>query len=350
LTGVVIEVGWRFEFGHETRVADPVLFALLRGIARDGRLKSAAGTARVSYRHAWGLIRDWEDRFGVRLVSLQRGRGASLTAAGTALLDAEKTARETLRPALETASSKATRQLRRALGARAPSPIRIASSHGLRMLDIRDQLADTGQTVKLDIVGSETALSRYDGREADVVGFHLPLGVLARGVASGLLARLSDDRDDVRLIEKRRLGLMSRPERPCRNIEQLCSERMRFINRQAGSGTRLVLDALLASIDEEHTHTAVAALIASGAADVGFGTEAAAREFKLTFEPLAAEHFYLAFRKDAHAELRARIDEFCRPPESTNGKDGSPTAGQDGQWTVRALRRLHGVANRSTSR
>jgi molybdate transport repressor ModE-like protein len=139
------------------------LFELLRGIASGGRLKSAAEAARVSYRHAWGLIRDWEDRLGVRLVSSQRGRGARLTAAGTALIDVDTTAREALRPALETASSKAARALRRVLGVRAPSAVRLVSSHGVRMLDVRDHLADTGQTVALDIVGSETALSRYVG-------------------------------------------------------------------------------------------------------------------------------------------------------------------------------------------
>jgi molybdate-binding protein len=170
-----------------------------------------------------------------------------------------------------------------------------------------------------------------------------------------MLARLSDERDEVLLIEKRRLGLMSRSDRPCRSLEQLRRDRMRFVNRQAGSGTRLVFDALLASIgigseaiigyrDEEYTHTAIAALIASGAADVGFGTEAAAKEFKLAFEPQAAEHFYLAFRKDANAELRGRIEEFCRSLDVTNGERGRIPAERDHRWTVRALRQLHEVA------
>jgi molybdate-binding protein len=59
---------------------------------------------------------------------------------------------------------------------------------------------------------------------------------------------------------------------------------VRFINRQAGSGTRLLLEGLLreqrieptavASFEQgEFTHAAVAAFVASGMADVGFGLE-----------------------------------------------------------------------------
>ena len=84
---------------------------------------------------------------------------------------------------------------------------------------------------------------------------------------------------------------------------------LRFVNRQRDSGTRFLLDQLLqaAGVDpkglqgyenEEHTHAAVAAHIASGLADVGLGIEAAARQFGLDFIPLATEHYYLAVHKD----------------------------------------------------
>ena len=69
---------------------------------------------------------------------------------------------------------------------------------------------------------------------------------------------------------------------------------MRFINRQQGSGTRAYFDYLLAGQrlrpaqiagyqDEEFTHAAVAATVASGMADAGFGIEAAARQQELDF-------------------------------------------------------------------
>jgi molybdate-binding protein len=82
---------------------------------------------------------------------------------------------------------------------------------------------------------------------------------------------------------------------------------VRFINRQAGSGTRFLLEGLLKAqgIDSsriagfehgEFTHAAVAAFIASGMADVGFGLEPPARHFKLDYVPIANERYFLLFR------------------------------------------------------
>ena len=85
----------------------------------------------------------------------------------------------------------------------------------------------------------------------------------------------------------------------------------RFVNRQPGSGTRLLIDHLLAEQGiapsairghdgpTEDSHVAVAAAVASGVADVGPGIEAAARQFGLDFIPLIAEDYYLVCLKDA---------------------------------------------------
>jgi len=83
----------------------------------------------------------------------------------------------------------------------------------------------------------------------------------------------------------------------------------RLVNRQPASGTRLLFDRLLraAKIDatriagydqEEFTHLAVAATVAAGQADVGFGIEAAAAQYRLDFVPLATEQYCLALRRD----------------------------------------------------
>ncbi len=84
---------------------------------------------------------------------------------------------------------------------------------------------------------------------------------------------------------------------------------LRFVNRQAGSGTRLLLDHLLAqagidaaAIDGhatriEYTHLAVATAIASGDADVGLGIEAAARARGLGFVDLIEEDYFLVCLK-----------------------------------------------------
>ena len=50
---------------------------------------------------------------------------------------------------------------------------------------------------------------------------------------------------------------------------------------------------------EEYTHTAVAAHVASGAADIGFGIEYAARKFNLDFIPIISEQYVLACKTSA---------------------------------------------------
>jgi putative molybdopterin biosynthesis protein len=92
-------------------------------------------------------------------------------------------------------------------------------------------------------------------------------------------------------------------------LPDLARQDVRMINRQPNSGTRLELDQLLreAAIDPgsiagyetfEFTHLAVAATIASGMCDVGFGIEAAAAQYKLGFIPLLRERYYLACRSE----------------------------------------------------
>ena len=88
-------------------------------------------------------------------------------------------------------------------------------------------------------------------------------------------------------------------------VAALTERQVTFINRQASSGTRELLDSLLAEAGisaanvngygvEEYTHSAVAAYVAAGMADVGFGVEAAAQRFGLDFVPLATEDYLLA--------------------------------------------------------
>jgi len=84
----------------------------------------------------------------------------------------------------------------------------------------------------------------------------------------------------------------------------------RFVPRQGGSGTRLLLDhlgavegvdvaRLVGAVHAEDSHLAVAAAVASGQAEIGLGIEAAAREFGLDFVPLAQEQYFLCCLRDA---------------------------------------------------
>lgn len=90
--------------------------------------------------------------------------------------------------------------------------------------------------------------------------------------------------------------------------------RIRFVNRQKGAGTRVLLDHNLTRMgiqpveiqgydQEEYTHLGVAAAVASGRADCGLGIAAAAHALNLEFIPLFQERYDLAVPKE-HADSR----------------------------------------------
>ncbi len=109
-------------------------------------------------------------------------------------------------------------------------------------------------------------------------------------------------------------GLMVLPGNPkkIQGIEDLVRDDVRLINRQAGSGTRILLDYKLRQMGldarqvngyhhEEFTHMAVAAAVLSGAADVGLGIHAAAVALGLEFIPVVTEQYDLLISQDAYS-------------------------------------------------
>lgn len=104
----------------------------------------------------------------------------------------------------------------------------------------------------------------------------------------------------------RQQGLMVRKGNPAniQSLADLVRPDVRFINRQRGAGTRVLLDYHLGQLNldgqhikgyaqEEFTHLAVAAAVASGRADCGLGVLAAARALDLDFIPLFTEEYQL---------------------------------------------------------
>jgi putative molybdopterin biosynthesis protein len=87
-------------------------------------------------------------------------------------------------------------------------------------------------------------------------------------------------------------------------IDDLQREDVTFVNRQGGSGTRILLDYKLRTMQidpgringygfEEFTHMAVAVSVLSGTADVGLGIYAAAKALNLDFIPVITEQYDL---------------------------------------------------------
>lgn len=101
-------------------------------------------------------------------------------------------------------------------------------------------------------------------------------------------------------------------------IRDLAQKKVRFINRQRGSGTRVLFDYLLEQegLDpceikgyhqEEFTHLAVAAAVASGRAEAGLGILAAAQALGLTFIPVGEERYDLCVLKKYLDSLPLRL-------------------------------------------
>jgi molybdopterin molybdotransferase/putative molybdopterin biosynthesis protein len=109
----------------------------------------------------------------------------------------------------------------------------------------------------------------------------------------------------VRLVHRDQ-GLMVAEGNPLglAGIDDLARAGVRYVNRQRGAGTRVLLDhelgrrgiapdAIPGYAREEHTHLAVAAAIAAARADAGLGIMAAARAFALDFVPVTREPYDL---------------------------------------------------------
>jgi len=127
------------------------------------------------------------------------------------------------------------------------------------------------------------------------------------------------------------------------SVEDLIRGDVTFINRQKGSGTRVLLDFLFrrAGLDshrirgygvEVDTHTAVAAAVASGQADAGLGIFAAARALELDFVALRDERYDLVVPRSAQGlpQVKALCDvlstaEFRDSVREMGGYDTSQT-------------------------
>jgi molybdate transport repressor ModE-like protein len=315
---ISIEPALRFrdQAGHDI---DPVLFRLLTAIREHGRLTAASREVGYSYRHCWNMIRDWSEFFGAPLVDLTRGRGARLAPLGEALAWAVERVEARLGPQLHNLAQEIDREINRAVLADEPT-VRVAASHGYAVALLPELVAaEGGLRLELNYLNSLDAVAAMARGQADVAGFHIPIG----GLAAPLFARygrLLKPREHVlvRLVTRTQ-GLMLAPGNPLGilGLADLTRPGVRFINRHDGSGTRLLFDALLQQggieptavggyNDVEFTHAAVAAHVASGQVDAGFGVETAAARFGLHFTALATERYVLAMSRDTARQTPAQ--------------------------------------------
>ena len=181
-------------------------------------------------------------------------------------------------------------------------------SHDLSLDILRDFLKKSDQPYPLASthVGSLGGIMAVKENMTHIAGSHL-LDPESGEYNISYLERYLDEQD-VTLINlvHRQQGFMVLPGNPKKieTVADLTRDDVVFINRQAGSGTRVLLDYELdkAGIDadeivgydnEEYTHMAVAVSVLSGKSDAGLGILAAARALKLDFIPVTEERYDL---------------------------------------------------------
>ena len=283
------------------------LMALLAAVHETGSISAAARRLELSYRHVWGELKRWEDALGHALVIWVRGQPAVLAPFGEKLLWAERRAQARLAPQIEALRSELERAFAIAFDD-AAGVIPIYASHDDALPRLRD-LAREQHQLHLDIqyTGSVDALAALNEGRCLMAGFHALTAAPPRSPTARVYRpMLQPGRHKLISFAQRTQGLMVAPGNPLAidSLRGLRRHGVRFVNRQLGTGTRVVLNELMdadkvsaADIDgfesTEPSHRAVAEAVASGRADAAFGIEAAARAKSLTFVPLAQESYFL---------------------------------------------------------
>ncbi len=179
-------------------------------------------------------------------------------------------------------------------------------SHDITLDLMAQFLAEKGRRLVSANVGSLGGLLALKRGEAHLAGAHLLDTQSGEYNLSYIRQYLPGHALKVITLVERQQGLLVARGNPksIHSLKDLVRNDVRFINRQRGAGTRVLLDYHLAleNIDaqhisgyelEEYTHLSVAAAIASGRADCGLGIAAAAQALHLDFIPLFEERYDL---------------------------------------------------------
>ena len=303
-TEVTIQPLWTIRRGNGPSLAPRVLEVLVK-VHEHGSLSGACQALRISYRHAWDLVRNGEALFGQPLMLMERGKGSTLTALGEKLVWADRRIAARLSPVLDSLASELGAEIAKVL-ASPPALLRIHASHGFAVHALHNLLAAANVPTELRYCGSQEAVASLHSGACDVAGFHVPLGEFEPAAIAHYGQWLTPGAQKIISFATRRQGLMVAAHNPKKiyTLQDLTRPGVRFINRQAGSGTRYLLDLLLhkEGIEAsqikgyeqcELTHAAVAAYVASDMADAGYGVETPARQFKLDFVPSQTERYFL---------------------------------------------------------
>jgi putative molybdopterin biosynthesis protein len=216
-------------------------------------------------------------------------------------------------------------------------------SHDLSIDVLGDELKRNfpGSKIAASNVGSLGGLLSLARRETHIAGTHLLDAATGDYNVPDIKRSIPDTPVVLVHLVRRQQGLLVRSGNPkgIGQLKDLTRTDVTFVNRQPGSGTRVLLDYQLrqSGLDprairgyerEEFTHMAVAVAIASNLADVGLGVKSAAHALGLDFIPVGEEQYDLLFLRsffdsDTGAKLLevVRATDFRKAVEALGGYD-----------------------------
>lgn len=184
--------------------------------------------------------------------------------------------------------------------------ILVIGSHDMLLDLVAQFLSQRGRRLVSANVGSLGGLVALRRGEAHLAGSHLLDPQTGEYNVSYIRQYLPNKEITLVALVGRQQGLIVPAGNPkgIHSLEDLVREEVRFVNRQRGAGTRVLLDYELKKMgmdpqriqgyeQEEYTHLAVAAAVASGKADCGLGIAAAAQALGLDFISLFQERYDL---------------------------------------------------------
>lgn len=188
-------------------------------------------------------------------------------------------------------------------------------SHDLALDYVADIFSRQQMRLISNNVGSMGGLLALKRGETHLAGIHLLDTNTGEYNISYVKNHLKDKKYILVNLVKRQQGLIVKKNNPhnIKTLNDVIENDLRFINRQKGSGTRILLDYLLKTNNinpedlngynrEEYTHLSIAASVKSDACDVGLGIYAAAKAMNLDFIPITEEQYDICILTDLLTE------------------------------------------------
>lgn len=283
-----------------------LVLKILKDITDGRNLIVTAERSSINYRNLINLLNKLESALEVKIVERVKGHGTLLTAPGEKLLNFLDESSVDLVQKSRAYQDGLFREMHSLKQSVQSKWVFYSSSDPI----IQNTVASLSG-IDIKIAGSGESLERLLSGDADIAGYH----VSREGDSRVIYKRLIKNGIEIFPVMKRTQGLITKKGNPLciKSIHDLCNPRIRFINRQIGSGTRLLLDTILLEEDiepssingylqEEYTHSAVATAILANKVDAGLGVKNIAIAEGLGFVPIKDEIFFLAMKAGVSSE------------------------------------------------